>query len=153
MLFKCIFPLLTKKKSAEFLFFISSGMDHTHQIWFCLFPCENCLSLWSTICLFLQLLRGGGLSDHQFTVAVRLSLDQSLPGGSLLNRQIARTCGASSHIGGSDLELVKWNEMFFFRVDSLVSNKLILLHPMILSMMILNEWGMITVELAKAPYV
>lgn len=79
------------------------------------------------------------MSDHQFTVAVRLSLDQSLPGGSLLNRQSARTCGASSHIGGSDLELVKWNEMFFFRVDSQVSNKLILLHPMILTMMILNE--------------
>lgn len=96
------------------------------------------VSLWSTTCMYLQLLRGGGLSDHQFTVAVRLRLDQSLPSGSRLNQQSARTCGASSHIGDSDLELVKWNEMFFFRVDSPVSNKLILLQPIISSIMILR---------------
>ncbi|XP_058190168.1 uncharacterized protein LOC131307586 isoform X5 [Rhododendron vialii] len=81
--------------------------------------CEKLRSMVTIIIAEAELLQGGGLSDHQFTVAVRLSLDQSLPGGSLLNRQSARTCGASSHIGGSDLELVMWNEMFFFRVDSL----------------------------------
>ncbi|XP_057487524.1 uncharacterized protein LOC130773593 isoform X2 [Actinidia eriantha] len=60
-----------------------------------------------------------GLSSHLYTVAVRLSSDQNLPGGSLLNQQSARTCGTSSdHIVSSDLELVNWNEIFFFRVES-----------------------------------
>ncbi|XP_059641926.1 uncharacterized protein LOC132283907 [Cornus florida] len=61
----------------------------------------------------------GGLFSHQYIVAVRLTLDQSLPNGSLLNQQSARTCGTSSDCSiSSDCELVCWNEMFFFKVDS-----------------------------------
>ncbi|OMP08179.1 Vacuolar protein sorting-associated protein 62 [Corchorus olitorius] len=62
-----------------------------------------------------------GLTSHQFAVAVRLSPDNSLPGESLLHQQSARTCGRVSSSLSSDMELVDWGEMFFFRVDSLNS--------------------------------
>ncbi|CAK9173343.1 unnamed protein product [Ilex paraguariensis] len=61
-----------------------------------------------------------GLSSHQYAVTVRLTLDQNLPSGSLLNQQSARTCGTDSpNCASSDLKFVIWNEMFFFKVDSL----------------------------------
>nr|DAD18267.1 TPA_asm: hypothetical protein HUJ06_019730 [Nelumbo nucifera] len=62
-----------------------------------------------------------GLSNHQYTVAVRLVPNECLP-GSLLNQQSARTCGSSSDNSvSSGLDLVNWNETFFFKVDSVDS--------------------------------
>ncbi|XP_057978559.1 uncharacterized protein LOC131164992 isoform X2 [Malania oleifera] len=75
-----------------------------------------------------------GPSSHQYTVAVRLTPDQCFPSssvpnqcftpdqcfsnGSLPNQQSARTCGSSSDYSlSTGLELVNWNEMFFFKVD------------------------------------
>lgn len=68
-----------------------------------------------------QLLKLEGLSSHQFSVAVRVYKDQCQPSQSHLNDQSARTCGIES--GGSDssdIESVKWNEVFFFKTDSVV---------------------------------
>ncbi|XVF52445.1 hypothetical protein PTKIN_Ptkin05aG0018700 [Pterospermum kingtungense] len=59
-----------------------------------------------------------GLTSHQYTVAVRLSPGHGLPSESLLHQQSARTCGRSSSYLSSDIELVDWNEIFFFKVDS-----------------------------------
>ncbi|KAL5551261.1 hypothetical protein UlMin_001437, partial [Ulmus minor] len=60
----------------------------------------------------------GGLSFPQYTVAIRLTPDRSLPGESLNHQQSARTCGSSSDHSSSELELINWNEIFFFKVDS-----------------------------------
>ncbi|KAK6251014.1 hypothetical protein SCA6_005019 [Theobroma cacao] len=62
-----------------------------------------------------------GLTSPQYTVAVRLSPDNSLPSESLLHHQSARTCGCISSHFSSDIELVDWNEIFFFKVDSPIS--------------------------------
>ncbi|XP_050141691.1 uncharacterized protein LOC126617690 [Malus sylvestris] len=59
----------------------------------------------------------GGLASPQYTIAIRLSPDTNLPSGSLSHQQSARTCGSSSDHLSSELELVKWNEIFFFKVD------------------------------------
>ncbi|XP_068305501.1 uncharacterized protein [Pyrus communis] len=64
-----------------------------------------------------QFPRVGGLTSPQYTVAIRLSPDPNLPSGSLSHQQSARTCGSSSDHLSSELELVKWNEIFFFKVD------------------------------------
>ena len=64
-----------------------------------------------------------GLGSHQYGIAVCLTPGQNSSNGILLGRQSARTCGASSSSEkSSDLELVTWNEIFFFKADSLVSN-------------------------------
>ncbi|XP_024994007.1 uncharacterized protein LOC112527539 isoform X2 [Cynara cardunculus var. scolymus] len=66
-----------------------------------------------------------GLGSHQYGIAVCLTPDQSFSNGVLLGRQSARTCGASSNSDEvSDLELVTWNEIFFFKADSLDGYKL-----------------------------
>ncbi|OVA12725.1 Pleckstrin homology domain [Macleaya cordata] len=68
-----------------------------------------------------------GLSTHQYTVAIRLVPNECLPSDSLLKEQSARTCGTSSDRSlPSGLELVNWNETFFFKVDSPVCRQLIL---------------------------
>ncbi|KAK8691038.1 hypothetical protein V6N13_074559 [Hibiscus sabdariffa] len=59
-----------------------------------------------------------GLTSHQYTVAVRISPDHNLPSESLIRQQSARTCGRTSSYLSSDIELVDWSEMFFFKVDS-----------------------------------
>lgn len=62
-----------------------------------------------------------GSDARQCTVAVRLSPSQSRATDALVHQQSARTCGRrAQHLLPSDLELVKWNEIFFFKVDSLV---------------------------------
>ncbi|RDY03158.1 Vacuolar protein sorting-associated protein 13C, partial [Mucuna pruriens] len=67
-----------------------------------------------------QFPRVEGSDSQQYTVAVRLSPNQSLPSDALVHQQSARTCGRRAHhLLPSDLELVKWNEIFFFKVDSL----------------------------------
>lgn len=68
----------------------------------------------------MQLKKVAGLSSHQYTVAVRLFLDQNQPGLSLLHEQSARTRGISID-DSSAIVSVQWNEVFFFRIDSLVS--------------------------------
>ncbi|PIN17888.1 hypothetical protein CDL12_09445 [Handroanthus impetiginosus] len=61
-----------------------------------------------------------GLSSHQYIVQVHVYEDQSRPSQPGLNQQIARTRGASSDCSGSsDVESVKWNEVFFFKTNSL----------------------------------
>lgn len=81
--------------------------------------------MFHSCCLFaidVQFPRVEGLSSRQYSVAVRLTLDQTLSSGALVNQQSARTCGTSSENSiSSDLELVNWNEIFFFKVDSPVS--------------------------------
>ncbi|XP_071692229.1 uncharacterized protein [Rutidosis leptorrhynchoides] len=58
-----------------------------------------------------------GLGSHQYGIAVCLTPGQS-SSGMLLGRQSARTCGASSKSDeSSNLELVTWNEIFFFKAD------------------------------------
>ncbi|KAK8578934.1 hypothetical protein V6N12_069276 [Hibiscus sabdariffa] len=59
-----------------------------------------------------------GLTSHQYTVAVRVSPDHNLPSESLIRQQSARTCGRTSSYLSSDIELVEWSEIFFFKVDS-----------------------------------
>lgn len=71
----------------------------------------------------LQFPRVEGLGSHQYGIAVCLTPGQSLSNGMLLGRQSARTRGANSDSDGSStLELVTWNEIFFFKADPLVSN-------------------------------
>jgi vacuolar protein sorting-associated protein 13A/C len=66
----------------------------------------------------MQFQRVEGLSSHQYTVSIRLTPEQSLSTEWQLHQQSARTCGSSSDNLSSDLELVNWNEVFFFKVDS-----------------------------------
>lgn len=66
----------------------------------------------------MQFLRVGGLTSPQYTVAIRLTHDQSFGSESLHYQQSARTCGSSSDSFSSEVELVTWNEVFFFKVDS-----------------------------------
>ncbi|XP_047340404.1 uncharacterized protein LOC124943990 [Impatiens glandulifera] len=64
--------------------------------------------------------RLGDFSSHLYTVAVRVSPEEGIAGVLLRNPQSARTCGIhSDHISNSDYELVEWNEMLFFRIDTL----------------------------------
>lgn len=65
-----------------------------------------------------QFLRVEGLTSSQYTVALRLTPDQSLASESVHHQQSARTCGSSSDPSSSELDLVTWNEIFFFKVDS-----------------------------------
>lgn len=72
----------------------------------------------------MQLPRVNGSALQQYTVAIRLTPDQSLSTDPLLHQQSSRTCASSPYqLLPSDLELVEWNEIFFFKVDSLVSAK------------------------------
>ncbi|CAN4127752.1 unnamed protein product [Withania somnifera] len=60
-----------------------------------------------------------GLSSHEYAVEVRLTPDQSLPCPSMSIQQCARTRGSSSYGSvSSEVISVKWNEVFFFKVDS-----------------------------------
>ncbi|KAL2348225.1 hypothetical protein Fmac_002225 [Flemingia macrophylla] len=72
-----------------------------------------------------QFPRVEGSDSQQYTVAVRLSPCQSLPSDALVHQQSARTRGRRAHhLLSSDLELVKWNEIFFFKVDSLICREI-----------------------------
>lgn len=69
----------------------------------------------------MQLLKLEGLSSHQYSVGVRVCEDESRPDQAFVHQQSARTCGTGSDGSeSSDVELVKWNEVFFFKVDSVV---------------------------------
>lgn len=74
------------------------------------------------MCLILQLLKLEDMSSHQYSVTIRVYEDQSHPSQSYLKQQRVRTCGIES--GGSessDIAFLKWNEVFFFKIDSVVS--------------------------------
>ncbi|KAI3710546.1 hypothetical protein L2E82_40329 [Cichorium intybus] len=67
-----------------------------------------------------QFPRVEGLGSHEYGIAICLTPGQNSSNSMLLGRQSARTCGASSDTSkSSDLELVTWNEIFFFKADSL----------------------------------
>lgn len=74
-----------------------------------------------SIYLIAQLLKPEGLSSHQFSVAVHVFKDQSQLSQSHLNQQSARTCGIEPRGSeSSEIIFVKWNEVFFFKTDSVV---------------------------------
>ncbi|KAK7307747.1 hypothetical protein VNO77_41077 [Canavalia gladiata] len=82
--------------------------------------CRKIRTMVTIIIAEAQFHRVEGSDSQQYTVAVRLSPNQSLPTNALVHQQSARTCGRRAHhLLPSDLELVKWNEIFFFKVDSL----------------------------------
>lgn len=68
----------------------------------------------------MQLPKFESLSSRQYTVAVRLTPNQSPAGQIPLKQQSARTCGTGSD-SSDDVEIMKWNEIFFFKIDSMVS--------------------------------
>lgn len=76
----------------------------------------------------MQIPRLEGLTFSQYTIAIRLTPDQSHSTEPQLHQQSARTCGSSSdNFSSSELELVSWNEVFFFKVDSPVCNSFLAL--------------------------
>ncbi|XP_052881690.1 uncharacterized protein LOC108482794 [Gossypium arboreum] len=80
--------------------------------------CRKIRTMVTIIIADATLPRVEGLTSHHYTVAVRLSPDQSLPSESLIRQQSARTCGHISSYLSSDTEFVDWSEIFFFKVDS-----------------------------------
>ncbi|XP_031125724.1 uncharacterized protein LOC116028070 isoform X1 [Ipomoea triloba] len=79
---------------------------------------SKCRAMVTVVVAEAELKKVAGLSSHQYTVAVRLFLDQNQPGLSLLHEQSARTRGISID-DSSAIVSVQWNEVFFFRIDSL----------------------------------
>lgn len=65
----------------------------------------------------------GGLSSNFYTVAIRLTPNQVLDSEPVFHQQSARTSGSISN-SSSEVELVNWNEIFFFKVDSQVWKKI-----------------------------
>ncbi|KAL8529518.1 hypothetical protein ACS0TY_006808 [Phlomoides rotata] len=66
-----------------------------------------------------ELLKFEGLSSRLYNVKVRTYEDQSHRSQSYLNQQSARTCGiASDSSESSNVAFVSWNEVFFFKVDT-----------------------------------
>ncbi|KAE8731960.1 Pleckstrin (PH) domain-containing protein isoform 2 [Hibiscus syriacus] len=80
--------------------------------------CGKIRTMVTVIIADAMLPRVEGLTSHHYTVAVRVSPDHSLPSESLIHQQSARTCGRTSSHVSSDIELVDWSEIFFFKVDS-----------------------------------
>ncbi|KAK7309084.1 hypothetical protein RJT34_05549 [Clitoria ternatea] len=82
--------------------------------------CRKIRTMVTIIIAEAQFPRVEGSDSNQYTVAVRLSPDESLSTDALVHQQSARTCGRRAHhLLPSDLESVEWNEIFFFKVDSL----------------------------------
>lgn len=66
----------------------------------------------------IQLPRVEGPAVHQYTVAVRLTPIQGVF-AELQHQQSARTSSSSSdHSLSAEVDLVYWNEIFFFKVES-----------------------------------
>lgn len=81
--------------------------------------CDDVRQMVTIIVAEAELKQFESFSSHQYTVAVRLTVDQTNAGHLPMNQQSARTCGnGSDSLESSDLELVKWNEIFFFKIDS-----------------------------------
>lgn len=104
----------------------SSSLDRfiVHLKYSSFFTCW-CVSFCTCFILLMQLQKVESLSSRQYTVAVRIYPDQSHPNESFLDQHVARTCGTiSDDSKSSDTEFLKWNEIFFFKVDSLVGTYL-----------------------------
>ncbi|XP_010540792.1 PREDICTED: uncharacterized protein LOC104814451 [Tarenaya hassleriana] len=80
--------------------------------------CRNPRTIVTVIVMDAQLPGIVGLSSHQYTAVIRLTCNRSSPVESVLRQQSARTCGSISSLFSSELELVNWNEIFFFKIDS-----------------------------------
>lgn len=81
--------------------------------------CSKIRTMVTFIIAEAQFPRVEGLSSHQYAVAVRLTPNQHLSYETAATQQSARTRGASSdHSSPSVQEIVIWNEIFFFKVDS-----------------------------------
>ncbi|GAB2263603.1 hypothetical protein Droror1_Dr00025737 [Drosera rotundifolia] len=66
-----------------------------------------------------QFQKAEGLSSHHYSVAVRIRPDPGLSNGVIVFQQSARTCGSSANSSSSSKHVyVKWDEVFFFKVDS-----------------------------------
>ncbi|VVA93348.1 unnamed protein product [Arabis nemorensis] len=81
--------------------------------------CRNPRIMVTVILMDAQLPITSGLSSHQYTGVIRLSPSQTLPVESVLRQQSARTCGNVSNMLSSEVEVVNWSEIFFFKIDSL----------------------------------
>ncbi|XP_042953951.1 uncharacterized protein LOC122290372 isoform X2 [Carya illinoinensis] len=81
--------------------------------------CRKARTMVTVIIVDGQFPRVEALTSHQYSVAIRLSPFQNLSSESQLHQQSARTCGSSSNnFSSSEFEMVNWNEVFFFKVDS-----------------------------------
>ncbi|XP_037495569.1 uncharacterized protein LOC105636609 isoform X2 [Jatropha curcas] len=78
--------------------------------------CAKVRTMVTVVIVDAQLPRGRGLASNLYTVAIRLASNQGLGGESLFHQQSARTSGSLSN-SSSELELVHWNEIFFFKTD------------------------------------
>lgn len=81
--------------------------------------CSNPRIMVTVIVVDAQLPRISGLSSHQYTGVIRLSPKQTSRTEPVLCQQCARTCGSVSNMFSSELEVVDWSEIFFFKIDSL----------------------------------
>ncbi|EEF45057.1 vacuolar protein sorting-associated protein, putative [Ricinus communis] len=79
--------------------------------------CAKVRKMVTVIIVDAQFPRDGGLTSNFYTVAIRLTPNQVVGGESLYHQQSARTSGSISNSSSSELELVNWNEIFFFKVD------------------------------------
>ncbi|KAF5735104.1 hypothetical protein HS088_TW15G00604 [Tripterygium wilfordii] len=80
--------------------------------------CRKVRTMVTIIIVDAQFPRVRGLSSNQYTVAIRLNPNRNILGVSLLHQQSARTCGSISQDSSSELELIKWNENFSFKIDN-----------------------------------
>lgn len=82
--------------------------------------CRKLRTLVTVIIADAEFPRIEGASSGQYAIAVHLNPEQCLPGDIIPNQQSARTCGRCSDDSlTSGHELFTWNEIFFFKVDSL----------------------------------
>ncbi|KAL6543919.1 hypothetical protein OROGR_010416 [Orobanche gracilis] len=82
--------------------------------------CKKLRLMVTVIVAEAELLKLEGLSSHQYSVGIRVHDDPRHLSQLHLNQQFARTCGTRPDDSeSSDVELVKWDEVFFFKVDSL----------------------------------
>lgn len=79
--------------------------------------CEKLRRLVTVIIAEGELPKFESLSSRKYTVAVRLTPNWRQAGQSQPKQQSARTCGTGSD-NSSTVEIVKWNEIFFFKIDS-----------------------------------
>nr|XP_027080056.1 uncharacterized protein LOC113703042 isoform X2 [Coffea arabica] len=79
--------------------------------------CQKLTQMVTIIIAEAELPKFESLSSNQYAVAVHLIPNQSQAGELQPNRQSARTCGTGSD-SSSDVEIVKWNEVFFFKIVS-----------------------------------
>ncbi|KAF2308991.1 hypothetical protein GH714_042439 [Hevea brasiliensis] len=78
--------------------------------------CSKVRKMATVVVVDAQFPRVGGLTSNFYTVAMRLTPNQGLDSESAFHQQSARTSGSISNLS-SEVELVNWSEIFFFKVD------------------------------------